>query len=37
MIDFDVEKIFPEYVENYKKSDDYLGDKKLPDIREFYK
>ena len=24
VIDFDVEKIFPEYVENYKKSDDYL-------------
>lgn len=37
VIDFDVEKIFPEYVENYKKSDDYLGDKELPDIREFYK
>lgn len=37
VIDFDVEKIFPEYVENYKKSDDYLGDKVLPDIREFYK
>ena len=34
VIDFDVEKIFPEYVENYKKSDDYLGDKELPDIRE---
>ena len=37
VIDFDVEKIFPDYVENYKKSDDYLGDNKLPDIREFYK